>query len=124
MTEIKIDDILKYKPNRNRSRGDYSRGGFYMIKHENGMCYIGKSVDYMHRLKSHIKCSPKLLIDVHLHSEIRLFKFYLINDYDYSEINFHNRHLETVYEQTLIKIYQTKHPKGYNIKTYEHLCIK
>ncbi len=127
MIKIKKTDILNYKCNlKYRKTDDYSKGGFYMIRHLNsGKSYIGKSIDYMARLKQHTyNSNKKTNIDVALKVNIDEFEFYLVFDYKVFGINYFNRKLETIIEQKLIHEYKTFFPYGYNIKYYEHISVK
>lgn len=120
MKEILINEILlhKIKPNK-----DYSKGGFYLIKNfKNNKCYIGKSINYMSRLKQHLfNSNNKLLIDKELNLDVNNFKFYLISEYNEFGIDFFNRRFETLIEQKYIKEFNTIIPNGYNIRTYGHI---
>jgi kynurenine formamidase len=123
MKEIFIEDIKKYKPQK-KSHSDYSYGGWYLILNTlSKKEYVGKSIEYMFRLKQHINCStPKTLID----KDIKLigvdfFKFYLIKEYSEYDVNFFNRKIEGKIEQMLIKERNSNHPIGYNVKFYEQL---
>ena len=121
MIELKIKDFIKYKSIK-KSHSDYSFGGWYMIKDiENGMCYIGKSIEYKLRLRQHISIkNPKTLIDKAIKEKgIDNFKYYLLYNYVDHDINFFNRKLEIKIENKLIGLFKTKHPNGYNIKYYE-----
>ena len=120
MKEILLNDILKHKIKPNKS---YKYGGFYLIKNvENNMCYIGKSINYMSRLKQHIyKSNDKTIIDRELNINIDNFRFYLISDYYENKINFFNRKLETLIEQKYISEFNTIYPNGYNIRVYGHI---
>jgi len=123
MKEIFLEEILNYKIKYNK---DYSKGGFYLIKNTlNNKCYIGKSINYMSRLKQHTyKSNDKTIIDKELNLNIKSFKFYLISEYNEFGINFFNRKLETIIEHRYIYNFKTIHPKGYNVRTYEHIQIK
>lgn len=116
--EINISDVLKHK----HLSGDYSKGGFYLIKTDAGS-YIGKSMDYLNRLKQHIyKSSHRTDIDRVLNS-ITEYKLYLILDYKSVGINFFNRRLETIIEQTFIAIALNEKHKLLNKTVYGHLQI-
>jgi len=122
MKEISINDIVSYKV-KNNNRG-YGKGGFYMIECSiNGMRYIGKSIDYMSRLKQHTYPSQrKTAIDRAINEYgIGSFKFYLLAEYSEFNINFYTRSLETVIENRLIGRFRTVSPYGYNIVHYGHL---
>lgn len=119
--EINIDSILSYKI---RYRDGYSLGGFYMITDlKNNKSYIGKSTDYMARLKQHtFPSSNKTEIDRAIKQfGINNFKFFLIHTYTELGINFFNRKMETVYEHRLITNYKTFTPYGYNNRHYGHI---
>jgi len=118
MIEIKINHIKEYKRNR-KSHSDYSFGGWYLIKNKvNNMCYIGKSIEPIERLKQHLYPSTsKTQID----KEINFFgennfTFYVVDFYKKYGIDFFNRSLELKIEKNLIKKYNTFYPKGYNLK--------
>ena len=123
MVEIKLNEIKSYKVKR---ANDYSKGGFYLIIDiETNKKYIGKSIDYLSRLKQHLyKSSNKTLIDLELKKDISKFRFYLLHKYSEFNINFFNRKLETIIEQKLIKENQTYSPKGFNNTYYEYIRIK
>lgn len=121
MIEIGIDEILLFRPAR-KSHSDYSFGGWYLIENtKTNMKYIGKSIDFMHRLKQHLKMkNPKMLID----NEINRyghdsFKFYLIKHYNEVGVNFFNRKIECEIENKMIIEFKTNYPFGYNIRFYE-----
>ncbi len=120
MLEISVDEIKSYSIKRNL---DYSKGGFYMIKNINSnKAYIGKSKNYMQRLKQHLyKSSKKSLIDIDLKSDIVNFKFFLIFTYSELNINFFNKKNEIIFEHRLITKYKSNYPFGYNISHYGHL---
>lgn len=124
MKKINLNDILNYKCKLPyKSKDDYSKGGFYIIKHiKYEKSYIGKSIDYMARLKQHTyNSNKKTIIDIALKTNINDFEFYLIYDYQFFKINFFNRKLETIIEQHLIKEYKTYSPFGYNVRYYGHI---
>ena len=125
MVKINKNDILSYKiiNLRYRKTDDYSKGGFYMIKHiKSGKSYIGKSIDYMARLKQHTYISNKqTTIDVALKGNLNEFEFYLIFDYKVFNIDYFNRKLETIIEQKLIQEYKTYTPNGFNVRYYGHI---
>ena len=121
MYRIEIGDILNYK-SKKKSHSDYNHGGWYLILNKlNNKRYIGKSIEYMFRLKQHLNLkNPKTVID----KEIKIigyenFEFYLLNHYNEYNINFFNRKLEVKIENELIKQIKSYHPFGYNIKFYE-----
>ena len=118
--KIKPNLILSYKISPNK---DYSRGGFYMIINRvTKMIYIGKSIDYMARLKQHLYLSSnKTLIDKELNYNPDLFDFYLLAKYEDIGINFFNRKLETVIEHRFIGKANSLYPNGYNNTYYGHL---
>mgnify|MGYP003462550266 CR=1 FL=1 len=124
--EISIIDILSYK--KVKYNKCYTYGGVYMIYDTvNNKYYIGKSIDYMHRLKDHYYNSLRnsgLLIDKTMHNRIDEFRFYLLSAYTELKINFFNRKQEIVLEQSFINTYQSFFPKGYNILHYGHLPTK
>lgn len=119
--KICIEQILSYKI---KPRKDYSYGGFYLIKNiVSGKCYVGKSIDYMARLKQHtFKSKSKTMIDAALKNEgFENFEFYLLATYQELDINFFNRKLETVIEHRLITKYKSNYPIGYNERHYGHI---
>ena len=121
MIEINIEDISSYKI---KYRKGYSLGGFYLIVNMlNNKGYIGKSMDYMARLKQHTyKSSNKTEIDKAINEfGIYNFKYYLLDDYIRLDINHFNRKLETIYEHRFITKFKTFYPLGYNIRHYGHL---
>ena len=86
------------------------------------MVYIGKSIDFMGRLKSHLyPSSTKTKIDIALKSDIFNFSFFVIDTYENCEINFFNRFLETQTEHRLITKHKSYNPHGYNTRHYGHL---
>jgi hypothetical protein len=116
--QISIDSILSSKP----LKKDYSNGGFYLIIGDENDFYIGKSIDYMYRLKVHsYKSSDKLNIDKKLNDGFDLFNFYLILTYNEIGINFFNRKLETVIEHRLISEAKKIFTKTYNKQHYGHI---
>ena len=120
MKIIDVNDILNHKIKKNK---DYSNGGFYLIENKiTKKYYIGKSINYLSRLKSHLfKSSNTLLIDKELNTySLDCFNFYLLLSYKELDINFFNRKLETITENKLIREYKTYIPYGYNIKYYGH----
>lgn len=119
MREIPIEDILNYKIVRVVG---YTKGGFYLIhNHVTNMGYVGKSTDYMGRLKYHTyKCS-RLYVDIELKKNIGDFRFYLLYDYNELGINFFTRKLESIVEHRLITRHNTAYPNGFNIKHYANL---
>ena len=112
MQEVFLSDILVYKIKPIKG---YYLGGFYMIENtQNGLKYVGRSIDYMARLKQHIKIhKPKTLIDIALKSDLHQFKFYLISTYNKHSIDFFTRNLATKIENNLISKFETLNPKGY-----------
>lgn len=121
MTEININDIISYKV---KYRRGYSLGGFYLIVNMlNNKAYIGKSMDYMARLKQHTyKSNNRTEIDKAINEfGINSFKYYLLDDYVRLDINHFNRKLETIYEHRFITFHKTFHPHGYNQRYYGHL---
>ncbi|MFL1896830.1 GIY-YIG nuclease family protein [Aquimarina sp. 2-A2] len=118
--EITLQDILSHKIRQQRN---YLKGGFYLIKNtKNGKCYVGKSKDYMSRLKQHIyKSSSKTKIDKSLNEDPKAFKFYLLANYKDIGINFFNRKLETIIEHIFITVAKSFYPEGYNNIHYGHL---
>lgn len=117
MIEIPLIDILNHKIKYNRN---YLFGGFYMIENRiNGKKYIGKSINYMSRLKQHTyKSKSKTIIDLELKEDLNNFRFYLISTYVELNINFFNRNKETEVEQSLITENKTNYPNGYNVRYY------
>ncbi len=88
------------------------------------MGYVGKSIEYMERLKSHVHCANKntnLFINKAMHGNIDNFEFYLLLDYSSVGISFFNRHLESEIESELIKELKTYYPFGYNVFKYKKL---
>lgn len=60
MKEINLKEILNYKSLK-KSHSDYTYGGWYMITNiNNNKSYVGKSIEYMFRLKQHLKIQHKL----------------------------------------------------------------
>lgn len=121
MKEIKLNEILTYKSVR-KKHYDYSFGGWYLIENTTtNMKYVGKSIDFMHRLKQHLKMkNPKILIDAEINKfGAESFKFFLIKHYNEVGVNFFNRSIEHELENKLIIELKTKHPFGYNMRFYE-----
>lgn len=120
MIEIHLNTIITYKVKKPK---DYSKGGFYLILDtKTNKKYIGKSIDYLARLKQHLYTSNKsTLIDKELKKDVTIFKFYLIHKYSEFNIDFFNRKLETKIEHKLIKENQTYYPNGFNIAYYEYI---
>ena len=121
MRKIEIQEIVNYKI---KYRIGYSLGGFYLIRNPlNGKCYIGKSMDYMARIKQHTYPSNnKLVID----KELNLygwenFEYFVLDNYVRLDINHYTRKLETIYEHRFITFHKTFHPHGYNQRHYGHL---
>lgn len=110
-----------------RSRG-YLDGGFYMIKNiKSDMIYIGKSRDYIFRIKEHILLSKRnsgIFVDKSMYGKLEDFEFYLIAKYLDLGINFFNRKLEFEIERQLVINYSCSFPRGYNKTYYEHLPVK
>lgn len=127
MKEIKYNEILSYKTKR-KNRGDYSLGGFYLIKdNENNNIYVGRSIDVLLRLKRHIYDSKRksgLKIDLHLSINPESFKYFIIESYINLNINYFSRKLETIYENTFINKFNTVYPNGLNYQYYDKLRIK
>jgi hypothetical protein len=118
--KIKIEDILKYSIKRST---DYKEGGFYLILNRTeNKCYIGKSINYMARLKQHLYPSNKITnIDIELKNSLDEFEFYLLANYLDLDINFHNRKLETIVEHKFISTALFHNYKIYNTRHYGHL---
>jgi hypothetical protein len=107
----------KYKPSN-----DYSKGGFYLIKTSKGI-YIGKSINYINRIKQHLyNSSNKIDIDKILNTNTYI-ESYLLLGYNAVGINYHTRKLETIIEQTFISIAINKNIKILNKRIYGHLQI-
>ena len=123
MIDIKLESIINYK-SKKKSHSDYTYGGWYAIKDlTNNKMYIGKSIDYMFRIRQHIKIkNPKTCIDSTIKEKgVNNFKFFLIYKYSKYNVNFFNRFIEQKVEHRLITKLKTKHPFGYNISHYEQL---
>lgn len=121
MIEIEIEKILCYKI---KQRNGYCLGGFYLIRNKiNNKCYIGKSMDYMARLKQHtFPSSKKTKIDKSLKEfGYNNFEYFLLENYVNLEINHFTRKLETIYEHRFITKFKTNYPHGYNERCYGHL---
>jgi len=117
---IDLKDIASHKQ---ITDGTYTRGGFYMISSIDS-AYVGKSIDYMKRLKSHTyPSSNKIRIDKELNGNINDFNFYLLLDYNSCGINFFTRHMEVIIEQTFIDIAKRNYNTLLNDKIYGHLQI-
>lgn len=118
--QIEINSIKTYKI---KTQKDYLKGGFYMIKNKkNQKCYIGKSIDYMARLKQHTyNSNNKLIIDKELKKSLDDFDFFLLIKYKDVGINFFNRKLETIIEHRLINIKNSIIPFGYNNRHYGYI---
>ena len=116
MEKIDIETILKYNIKR-RSKGDYTKGGFYLITDINNKnLYVGKSKDVILRLKDHIynaKNKKGLLIDR-----------YIIDKYINYGIDFFSKNLDNVIEHKFIKDFNTYYPNGLNKTFYEQLRVK
>lgn len=121
MKEIQLNEILTFKSIR-KSHSDYRYGGWYLIENiVNGKRYIGKSIDYMVRLRQHLFVkNPKTLIDteISIHG-VDSFRFYVLMHYQEVGVNFFNRKIEHKIENDLIINMNTKHPYGYNMRFYE-----
>lgn len=118
--EINILDIYSCTIRYSR---DYSLGGFYKIESDSNI-YIGKSKDFMGRLKQHtFKSSNKTRIDKDLKINLEYYKYYLILDYKSQSINFSNRKLETILEQTFIKLANSSNKNILNDRVYGHISI-
>lgn len=118
--KINKEDILKHVIRTNKG---YSKGGFYLIvnRYEN-KCYIGKSVNYMSRLKQHLyPSSNKTAIDIELNKYPDKFEFYILAKYEDLNINFFNRKLESVIEHRFITIALNNNHEIYNSLYYGHL---
>jgi hypothetical protein len=121
MTKIHLKDVLKYKQRR-KSHSDYDYGGWYLIENTlNGKKYIGRSIEYLFRLRQHVTFkNPKILIDKEIKKYgMSNFNFYVIDVYSSYNIDFFNRKIQGVIEQKFIKEYKTNYPYGYNIAYYE-----
>lgn len=118
--KINIEDVIKYSIKRNI---DYKKGGFYFIVNKNeNKCYIGKSINYMARLKQHLYPSnERTNIDIELKNSLEKFEFYLLAKYSDLDINFFNRKLETIIEHRFISIALSNNYKIYNTNHYGHL---
>lgn len=124
LIKISTQEILSYTKERS-GRGDYSLGGFYMIKNiKNDMAYIGKSLNPLKRLRSHYynaKRNSGIYIDTQMHGHLDDFEFYLISFYVDMGIDFFTKRMEIQVEQQYIKKFNTCHPFGYNIQVYESI---
>jgi len=120
MIEINIENILSYKIKQVK---DFNKGGFYLILNtRTNKKYIGKSIDYLGRLKQHLyKSNNRTLIDIELKKSISDYKFYLLHSYNDFDINFFNRNKSTIIEQKLIKEKKSYYPNGFNVAYYEHI---
>ena len=119
--EINVSEIIKYR-RRRASHYDYDYGGWYMIEDtQSNKKYIGKSIEYMERLRQHVTLkNPKTVIDKNIKEKgIDFFKFYLLDKYENYNICFHTRKNETKIEHSLIGKHKTNHPFGYNMTYYE-----
>lgn len=118
--KIYHQDIISSRASK---RGDYNKGGFYMILNKrDGIVYIGKSVNYLFRIRQHLRPSVnKSVIDFLLKNENIKFEFYLLMDYKELGINYNNRKLEVIIEDRLITLAKEKFNGVYNIKHYGHL---
>lgn len=106
-----------------RKSRSYIEGGFYMIKNTvNGKIYVGKSMNYLARLKEHqYPSSNKSLIDIDINNKDMKFEYFLLAKYKDLGINFFNRELETIIEHRFITIAGSTNPHGYNRRHYGHL---
>jgi len=121
MIKINIEEIVSYRQKK-KSHSDYSLGGWYMIVDDsNGKKYIGKSIEYMFRLRQHLFIkNPKTLVDGIIKDKgMYNFSFYLIKEYNSLKINFFNRKLESKIENKLIINHKSFLPYGYNVRYYE-----
>ena len=122
MIEINLNDIISYKQKK-KSHSDYTYGGWYMIldKNNNNKKYVGKSIEYMFRLRQHLNVNnPKTLIDVIIKDKgVSNFSFYLLKSYKELNVNFFNRKIEYKVEKQLITSYKAFYPYGYNVRYYE-----
>jgi len=117
--KIKLEDVFKSKSSPLR---DYSNGGFYLINTEFGL-YIGKSIDYMYRLRSHLqKSSNKTTID-RLLNNCNNIDTYLLLNYKEAGVNFFNRKLEIIIDQTFVSIAHSHNYNVLNDRIYGHLQI-
>lgn len=119
--EIAIEDILNYKYCYPKYADNL--GGIYLIENtNNNKKYIGKSIDYMYRLKTHLfPSSNKSNIDIELNLNKYEFTFHLIFNYKELGINFFNRTKSTIVEQLIISKLKTYIPYGYNSAHYGYL---
>lgn len=118
--KINQNHISEYKI---KNKQNYNKGGFYLITSCDKI-YIGKSIDYMARLKSHLYPSNnKTKIDIELNKCSNEFEFYLLAKYSEIGINFFNRKLETIIEQTFIQIALNTGKELLNERIYGHLQI-
>jgi hypothetical protein len=118
-SKITLEDVYKSK---SLPLKDYSNGGFYLIDTEFGL-YIGKSIDYMFRLKTHLrKSTNKILIDRVLNN-CNSIDVYLLLKYSDVNVNFYTRKLETIIEQTFISIASKHNYNLLNDRIYGHLQI-
>ena len=117
---IGIESIISYKIKPLR---DYNKGGFYLIRNKiNNKCYVGKSVDYMARLKQHtFKSSSKSDIDRALNLGLHNFEYYILGKYKDIGISYFNKKAETKIEHLLIEMFKSMQPNGYNNRYYGHL---
>lgn len=118
--EISISDINNFKCKTNK---DYTLGGIYMIVNKNkNICYIGKSINYMLRLKQHIyPSSNKTNIDIALNEGVDLFDFYVLSKYVDTGINFFNRKYESILEHRFISTALEYNYSIYNTIHYGYL---
>lgn len=127
MEKIDIETILKYNIKR-RSKGDYTKGGFYLITDINNKnLYVGKSKDVILRLKDHIynaKNKKGLLIDRYISDNVYNYNFYIIDKYINYGIDFFSKNLDNVIEHKFIKDFNTYYPNGLNKTFYEQLRVK
>lgn len=117
---ITLEDILSYTFKR---VNNYEKGGFYMIESYQNI-YIGRSKDFMYRLRQHTyKSTVKTKVDIELNKSIGEYKFYLLANYKAFSIDFFNRKLETIIEQTFIAIALNKGKNILNDKIHGHLQV-
>lgn len=102
---------------------DYSLGGFYLIKNtKQNIIYVGKSKNYLHRIRQHLYLSnKKTAIDMAIKVASDDFEFYLLARYKDIGINFFNRKYETIIEHRFISLAFEKGYKMYNNRHYGHL---
>lgn len=124
--EILLNEIISYK--KAKCNRCYTYGGIYLIYDTlNNKYYVGKSIEYMQRLKSHYNNSLRnsgIYIDKCMHNRLNDFKFYILATYKELKINFFNRYEEIITENAFINTYQSLYPKGYNKTYYGYLQTK